>query len=391
MSISRSSPWLVAVPLLLAAVLAVQADERSDRASELQAVLQKIEQLKRAIAVKENSKSQYIGQLRAIETQIGGINREIRRVGQEIDAGKSRLAALRETRRQHQRQLSAETDNLAKQVYAAFTLGRQERVKMLFSQRDPERLQRNLVYYQYFSNARVALIEDVKTNIDKLVETEARIETTSRKLEADQAELNSQQQRLAADRDQRATIIASLDQQLEKQGGNLSRLEQEARQLQQLIDSIQALLDEAPEGAISRVAFAEMKGRLAWPVEGEVRRLFGRTKPYSDLRWQGIVIEAPNGREVRAVSHGRVAFADWLRGLGNLIIIDHGNSYLSLYGHNESLYKSAGEWVEAGDVIGSIGSSGGQQESGLYFEIRKNGKPQNPTGWCKAGNNFSPG
>ena len=391
MSISRHSLWPGIALLILAVTIAGRADERSVKESQLRAVLQQIEQLKQAIEVKENSKSEYIQQLKSVETQIGSVNRKIRRIRQQIDAGKTRLAALRETRRQHQRQLSTETEYLAEQVYAAFTLGRQERVKMLFSQRDPERLQRNLVYYQYFSNARVALIDDVQENIERLIETEAHIEEARRQLEADRADLDAQKQRLAADRDQRESIIASLDRQLAQQGGSLSRLEQEARQLQQLIDSIQQLLDEAPEGEISRARFAELKGRLAWPVEGKVRRLFNRKKPYSDLRWQGIVIEAPDGREVRAVYHGRVAFADWLRGLGNLIIIDHGNSYLSLYGHNESLYKSAGEWVEAGEVIASIGSSGGQQHTGLYFEIRKNGKPQNPTRWCKNGNGFNPG
>jgi len=383
--------WLGVALLVLTVAIAAQADERSARESQLKTVLAKIQQLKQAIDDKENSKSQYIRQLQSIESQIGSVNEKIRRIRQEIDANKTELEALRETRRQHQRQLGAETEQLAEQVYAAFTLGRQEKVKMLFSQGDPSRLQRNLVYYQYFSNARVALIDDVKDKIDRLIETESRIELTRQKLEAGRADLDAQKQRLAGDREQRETVIASLDRQLEQQGGNLTRLEQEARQLQQLIDSIQKLLDEAPEDDISRTAFADLKGRLAWPVKGRVRRLFGHTKPYSDLRWQGIVIEAPNGREVRAVSGGRVAFADWLRGLGNLIIIDHGNSYLSLYGHNESLYKSAGEWVEAGDVIASIGSSGGQQQPGLYFEIRKNGKPQNPTRWCKNGNHFGSG
>jgi septal ring factor EnvC (AmiA/AmiB activator) len=375
----------------LVAVPAVQSDDKSDKEQELEAVLQQIDKLKQAIDVKEDSKSQYIRQLKSIERQIGRVSAKIRDINQQIGARKSELAALRDTRQEHQRELSRENDYLAEQVYAAFTLGRQEKVKLLFSQQDPERLQRNLVYYEYFSNARVALIEEVQRNIDKIIETEARIRQASRELEASQAALQREKKQLDRDRDKRESIIASLDRQLEQQGGNLSRLEEEAEQLQQLIDSIRELFDATPENEISRAAFADLKGRLAWPVEGKVRRLFGRTKPYSDLRWQGIVIEAPSGRQVRAVSHGRVAFADWLRGLGNLIIIDHGNSYLSLYGHNESLYKNAGEWVEAGDVIGSIGSSGGQKKAGLYFEIRKRGKPQNPTGWCKAGNRFGAG
>ena len=380
--------------LLVAAVTAaasVQAEDKSARERELKAVLQQIEKLKQAIDVKEDSKSQYIRQLKSIELQIGQVSGKIRDINRQIGARKSELASLRDTREQHQRELSRENDYLAEQVYTAFTLGRQERVKLLFSQQDPERLQRNLVYYQYFSNARVALIETVRRNIDRIVETEAKIQQASRELEASQAALTREKQQLDADRDKRESIIASLDRQLKQQGGNLSRLEEEAEQLQRLIDSIRELFDATPENEISRAAFAELKGKLAWPVEGKVMRLFGRNKPFSDLRWQGVVIEAPSGRQVRAVSHGRVAFADWLRGLGNLIIIDHGNSYLSLYGHNESLYKNAGEWVEAGDVIASTGSSGGQKETGLYFEIRKQGKPQNPTGWCKAGNRFTAG
>jgi septal ring factor EnvC (AmiA/AmiB activator) len=203
--------------------------------------------------------------------------------------------------------------------------------------------------------------------------------------------LNEQKKQLDQDLGKRKTIISSLDKQLKKQGGNLSRLEDEAAQLQNLIKSIEKLFIDAPESEISRKSFAKLKGKLAWPLKGKLRKLFGRTKPQSDLRWQGVKIEAANGSHVMAVSHGRVAFADWLRGLGNLIIIDHGNSYLSLYGHNESLFKTAGDWVEAGEVISSVGSSGGEQKAGLYFEIRKKGKPQNPTRWCKSSNNFTSG
>ncbi len=381
--------------LLLAGLAAAPAGLTADsgaREKKLQGILQKIEKLKQAIDVKEDSKSRYITQLKKIERKIGAVNQEIRTIGVKISNKKSELKALRETRLKHQRELARENDYLAEQVYTAFTLGRQEKVKLFFSQQDPEMLQRNLVYYQYFSNARVDLINSVQTSIDKIVETESLIERARADLEKNQQALTAQKKQLNQDRGKRKSIIGSLDAQLKKQGGNLSRLEDEARQLQNLINSIQEILEEeAPEGEISRKAFAEQKGKLAWPVDGKLRRLYGRSKPLSDLRWQGVIIEAPNGRYVRSVSHGRVAFSDWLRGLGNLIIIDHGNAYLSLYGYNESLFKSAGEWVEAGDVISSVGSSGGQEKPGLYFEIRRKGKPQNPTGWCKAGNDFASG
>ena len=264
-------------------------------------------------------------------------------------------------------------------------------MKLLFSQQDPQSLQRSLVYYQYFSNARVDLINDVQHNIDKILETEQLIQQARKDLEQSQQVLNQQKKELKQDRGKRKSIIASLDKQLKQQGGSLSRLEDEAKQLQELIKSIEEIFVDAPESEISQRAFAELKGKLAWPVKGKLHRLFGRNKPLSNLRWQGVMIEAPDGQHVRAIFHGRIAFADWLRGMGNLIIIDHGNSYLSLYGHNEALFKTAGEWVEAGEVIGSIGSSGGQKNPGLYFEIRRKGKPQNPTKWCKSGNSFNSG
>ena len=369
---------------------AIAADKATSE-KQLKSVLRKIDKLKQAIDVKEDSKSQYIKQLKTIEGDIGRLGQKIRALGKEIGSKKSELKSLRATRLEHQRQLSRENEYLAEQVYAAFTLGRQEKVKLLFSQQDPQKLQRNLVYYQYFSNARVDLINAVQGNIDKIIETEQLIQQARLDLEKNQQALNEQKKQLDQDLGKRKIIISSLDKQLKEQGGNLSRLTDEAAQLQNLIKSIEKLFLDAPESEISRKSFAKLKGKLAWPLKGKLRKLFGRTKPQSDLRWQGVKIEAASGSHVMAVSHGRVAFADWLRGLGNLIIIDHGNSYLSLYGHNESLFKTAGEWVEAGDVISSVGSSGGEQKAGLYFEIRKKGKPQNPTRWCKSSNHFASG
>ena len=376
--------------ILMVAPVTSAADKEAKQ-QQLQTLLRKIDKLKQVIDTKEDSKSKYIKQLKTIEADIGQVNRKIRNTDAQIKTRKAELKKLRATRLEHQRKLSRENEYLAEQVYAAFTLGHQEKVKLLFSQQEPEALQRNLVYYEYFSNARVELISTVQSSIDKVVETESKIRQTQAGLEQDQQSLTAQKKRLKQDLGKRKTIVASLDSQLKKQGGSLSRLQDEATQLQDLIDSIQEIFNEAPEPDIAQLAFAKLKGKLAWPIDGKVRRLFGRHKPLSDLRWQGVIIEAKNGSHVMAVSHGRVAFSDWLRGLGNLVIIDHGNSYLSLYGHNESLFKSAGEWVDAGEIISSIGSSGGRETPGLYFEIRRKGKPQNPTRWCKTGNSFPSG
>jgi len=388
---SRSFARLLLAPLIFGVLLAplAQADSKTDKEKQLKALLLKIDKLKQTIDVKEDSRSRYLKQLKSIEGSIGRVSKIIKATGDQISNKKSALAKLRTTRKKHQQRLIRESEFLAGQVYTAFTLGKQEKIKLLFSQQNAQAMQRNLVYYQYFSNARVDLINAVQDNVDKIIDAEQRIQQARLDLEKSRHTLHQQKAQLDKDRRKRESIVSSLEQQLKKQGGNLVRLEDDANRLQDLISSIEEIFAEAPEVEISRQAFAELKGKLAWPVQGSVKKLFGRKRPLSDLRWQGIMIEAPSGRHVKAVSYGRVAFSDWLRGLGNLIIIDHGNSYLSLYGHNESLFKAAGEWVEPGDIIGSIGSSGGQKKPGLYFEIRKKGKPQNPTRWCKKNNRFS--
>ncbi len=364
------------------------AENEAEKEQMLDQILQRIDQLKQVMGVKQDSKSKYSDQLKSIERGIGDLSVEIDSIGKQIRQKKSALKTLASERNQHKSQIKRETKTLSEQIYTAFTLGQQEKVKLLFSQQDPQVLQRNLIFYQYFSNARVELIDGVKRNLEKVIETENLIRQARAELEKNQHKRNQQKARLDNDRAKRKGIIKALNKELQKEGGTLAKLQGEATELQNLIDSIGDIFSDAPEEETVHKAFAEMRGGLKWPVRGKLRKLYGRQKTLSDLRWQGVMIEAPRGRHVRAVSHGRIAFADWLRGMGNIIIIDHGNSYLSLYGHNEALFKSAGAWVEAGDIISSIGNSGGRSKAGLYFEIRGKGKPQNPTKWCEAGKHW---
>jgi septal ring factor EnvC (AmiA/AmiB activator) len=374
---------------LCLAVLPSAASDKSKKEKELKALQAKISKLQETIEVKQNTKSSYVTQLKKIERSIGNISQKISASKKKIFNKKSELSQLQKLKQKSKKKLSQENSTLARHVYSAYTLGQQEKIKLLFSQQDAGDLQRNLIYYQYFSNARVNLIKRVQENIDTLLKTESDINNTKQVLEASHQLLKDQKNQLKKNGSKRRDIISFLDKQLKKQGGILGRLQVDAKELESLINSIEDILIASPEPRFDNRPFAKLRGQLPWPVKGRVKKLYGHQKQLSELRWQGVLIEAPVGRHVRAISRGRIAFADWLRGLGNIIIIDHGNSYLSLYGHNESLFKSAGEWVEAGDIIGSIGSSGGQKKPSLYFEIRKKGKPQNPTRWCKNGKQFS--
>jgi septal ring factor EnvC (AmiA/AmiB activator) len=374
---------------LCLAVLPSAASDKSKKEKELKALQAKISKLQETIEVKQNTKSSYEIQLKKIERSIGNISQKISASKKKIINKKSELSQLQRLKQKSKKKLSQENSALARHVYSAYTLGQQEKIKLLFSQQDAGDLQRNLIYYQYFSNARVNLIKRVQENIDTLLKTESDINNTKQVLEASHQQLKDQKNQLKKNSSKRRDIISFLDKQLKKQGGILGKLQVDAKELESLINSIEDILIASPEPRFDNRPFAKLRGQLPWPVKGRVKKLYGHQKQLSELRWQGVLIEAPVGRHVRAISRGRIAFADWLRGLGNIIIIDHGNSYLSLYGHNESLFKSAGEWVEAGDIIGSIGSSGGQKKPSLYFEIRKKGKPQNPTRWCKNGKQFS--
>jgi len=181
----------------------------------------------------------------------------------------------------------------------------------------------------------------------------------------------------------RALVVSRLNQEIHSKGEALVRLLEDERRLQQVVETIHEAMPEVLTDRGQRPVFGKLKGRLQWPTKGKVRALFGKPRQAGRVRWNGVLIQAREGKEVHSVSHGRVAYADWLRGYGLLLIVDHGDGYMSLYGHNQSLFKETGDWVEAGEVIGSVGKSGGFQQAELYFEIRHNGKPSNPVKWCK--------
>ena len=379
---------LFLLSLLVIAGSSSLADDKAQKQKELAELKNRIEKLRKRIESKENSKSSYHRQLRSIEKQIGKVSRQISDSSRRIKSKQQELKRLNADKKKINKTIAEQDHLLSRQVHAAYTLGQQEQIKLLFSQQNAASLQRNLVYYRYFSEHRLKLITEAQQNFTRLLENEKQIKTTKQELEQALSRQKNHKASLSTDRKKRKNVIAGLDKELKKSGKNLTRLEDDARELMQLIDSLSEILEDIP-AAEPHKKFADLKGQLAWPVKGKVNQVFGRIKPPSNLRWQGITINARLGNNVRAVSHGRIAFSDWLRGMGNLIIIDHGDGYLSLYGHNQSLYKTAGEWVEAGDIIASIGDSGGQKKPALYFEIRRKGKPQNPAKWCKTSNWFA--
>ncbi|HHJ15359.1 MAG TPA: peptidase M23 [Gammaproteobacteria bacterium] len=373
--------------LLLAAFallsFTVQAEpDAAARAQELEQLRSQIQTLQQQLANNRKKKSRAEQQLQKVEKQIGRSARELRRIDRELRAQRSQLADLRATEKAQVLKLQRQRENLAREARAAYAMGRQQQVKLLLNQERPSAIGRMLVYFGYFSQARAERISAIHSMMDALHETETAIQQQTARL----TELRSSQQlvvqQLEEKQQARKQVLASISRELQSQGGELQQLRSDAQQLQALLASLQELLADIPANSGQQQPFGSLKGKLGWPTRGRLTTRFGSRRGSSGLTWQGVIISAPEGGKVHAVAQGRVAFADWLRGFGLLLIIDHGDGYMSLYGHNQALYKEVGEWVDTDEVVATLGASGGQSRSGLYFELRHKGRPVNPLRWC---------
>jgi septal ring factor EnvC (AmiA/AmiB activator) len=240
-----------------------------------------------------------------------------------------------------------------------------------------------MVYYDYFNAARLERMELIRRNLNKLTRIEREISEEERRLQQLHAKVEQEKAQLEKAQVERQRIIAGLSRELQGKEQALKGLKADEKQLQSLLVKLQEVLADIPLDSTTDNPFKTRKGKLPWPSKGRVAASFGSARVVGKLRWDGVLIAAPEGREVRAIHHGRVAFADWLRGFGLLLIIDHGEGYMSLYGHNQSLFKETGEWVEPGEVVAQVGNSGGRNEPGVYFGIRHNGEAEDPKRWCK--------
>lgn len=346
---------------------------------ELEQVRERISELKGRMDERAAERDRITADLQAAEVRIGEKRLQLAELERQKSFSEKQIVELERKVRAREAELGEETAQLAAQVRTAYTNGRQERIKLLLNQHDPETLGRLLAYYRFLSMHRARNIEAVTEHLAQLgaLHQEAAREqerlgelASARYMEL--SDLNSAQE-------QRRTLLAALKKKIEEEGTEIERLAAEEKDLTRLIAELTSILSDYP--ITSDAPFTELKGGLTWPVAGKLLHDFGQPRAGGGLKWNGVVLAAPRGREVRAVYHGRVVFADWLAGLGLLVIVDHGEGFMTLYGYNESTLKSAGDWVAPGDVIATVGDSGGQSRSSLYFEIRQGAKPVDPRGW----------
>ena len=346
---------------------------------ELENVREKISDLKRSMDKRAADRDRITGDLQKAEVQISEKRVRLRELERQKQFSERRKAELEDKLQVRQAELDEESGQLAAQVRAAYTSGSQERIKLLLNQQDPATAGRMMVYYQFLSDYRGDNIEKVKGIIEELAtlhqkaaHEDNRLAGLARAKYAELVELNKEQER-------RQELLVALKSKMQQEGSEIERLAAEEKDLARLIAELTSILSDYP--IRSEEPFSALKGQLTWPVAGRLLHDFGQPRAGGRLKWNGVVLAAPRGREVRAVYHGRVVFADWLAGMGLLVIVDHGEGFMTLYGYNETTLKSAGEWVAPGDVIATVGDSGGQQQASLYFEIRQGTRPINPRTW----------
>lgn len=346
---------------------------------ELEQVQSRIEALKQRLDRNTRERDRVTSDLQSAEIRIAETRRRLDDLKREQDYAERRKAELDAEIVAEERVLEAEVETLGEQVRSAYMSGNQERLKLLLNQQDPATLGRMLAYYEYFNRYRAGNITRVNELLAQLnglrieaAAEAARLSTIAQRRYQELTELNTVQE-------ERRALLADLNERMQSQSSEIETLTVQEQELQRLLDELSTILSDYP--IRSQEPFEQFRGRLTWPVSGNRLHDFGDSRAGGKLKWNGVVLRAPRGREVRAVYHGRVMFADWLAGMGLLLVVDHGDGYLTLYGYNETLLKDAGDWVAPGDVVATVGDSGGQAEPSLYFEVRKGDRPLNPSDW----------
>lgn len=356
-------------------VVFAQNDETK---KDLSSVKQKIEQQKAAIQLTNEQQQHIQQQLKKDDLAIAKTAAKMNETQSKQKQTKEKINKLNQQLRILETKKKQQEDVLAEQIRSAYSAGHHDYLKLLLNQQGPSKVQRTLTYYQYLNDARMTSIENFEQVLIELNKIEQQQQLQAEQLQLLIAEQKQQKQAIETKQQERKQTLKSLNSQILSSKQRLNKLEGEEKTLIQTLARIQAQLQKEKE----LKGLSKLKKKLKWPVKGRVAHSFG-TKKQGYLRWKGVLLNAGVGKSVKTIHNGTVLFADWLKGYGLVIVVDHGEGYMSLYGHNQTLLKSVGDRVEIGESIALVGQSGGQSQSGLYFEIRHKGKPVNPKLWCK--------
>lgn len=379
---------LATFALCLSLLAQAQPESSDTSASEqeaqarLQAVRVEIRALAEAVKATDSERGDATRSLRELETAIAASLGEVRAIDEQLAVQQEKLRGLEQRRTELSEKLATQREALAVLLRSAYALGRSEELKLLLQQEDVGEIARVLAYHRYFQRARVERIDDLLADLNQLAEVQLAIERQNAELDATRARSEQEAETLREQRGEREALLAELDLKRDAQQARLALMAKDEKGLLELLERLRDVFADIPDRPDGAEPFARLRGQLPMPVKGKVLVRFGGNDE-NGRRLSGWLIGAPGGTSVEAIARGRVAYADWLKGYGMLLILDHGDGYMSLYGYNEALRRDVGDWVSAGETIASSGSSGGQRSAGLYFELRHQGKAVNPKAWLR--------
>jgi len=373
----HSQDYTIYAPALLGVAIA-QDSARAE--AELRQLRSQIERIRGQVAKDAAERDRLTRALRTAETAANRARSELDRLRGERTEREQRRVDLAAQKTVKEAELARERGELAAQLRSAYLISREEPLKLFLNQQDPARAGRMFAYYGYFGRARAEQLSAIEARVREIELLEASLETEQERIARLEKTQRGEVLRLEKARSERGEVLASLTAESMARSASLQRLQREQAALEKLLRELRRVAPKFPPD--NRSPFANMRGKLTWPASGRLVARFGQQRA-GTVKWEGILISAPRGTPVRAIHRGRVVYADWLAGLGLLLIIDHGGGYLSLYGHNEQLFRAIGDQVNTGDTIAGVGDTGGRAQPELYFEIRQSARPLDPAPWFK--------
>lgn len=376
--------------------------ELQEKRADLQELKERLKELQQELARTEESRADAADELRETEAAISAASRRLRQLSAERRAAEGELTRIQSSAGELEQRIGRQQAQLERLLHRYYIAGEAKGLGHLLSGSDPNQLARDLHYLKLLSRSEAELLAALRASLAEQRQLAEAAREERDRLAAIEQEHQREVAELDLQKKKRHGILTRLAGQLREQRREVTSLRRDEKRLSRLIEGLARLArrpppaprpdQPAPPGAVARnhatpeplpegVSFAQLRGKLRLPVRGELINRFGAPRADGGTSWRGIFIRTAAGGEVKAVAPGTVVFADWLRGFGNLIIVDHGDTYMSIYGNNESLYRSPGQAVSAGDAIAAVGDSGGSAESGLYFELRFRGEPIDPLKW----------
>ncbi len=369
--------WLA---VAMFAVVTPALAEQQVTPGQIEDLKEEIADIDEWLADAEEDRSSLEQQLSGLERDIGRLTRERRELRQQAREQQQRLTELGEEEAELTRVLESQRDSLKKQIRAAWMEGDAPAVKVLLNEIDPDKIARTMTYYEYLSRDTIDRLEAFAANLRQLKETQDQVKAGRLRLAKLEEDVADRQQKLSSRKKEREQTLASLKTDISNRLTEREELEEDRKRLEKLLREVEEAIANIPTPNESD-PFGSLKNKLPWPADGKVVSSFGDSYASGKLKHNGLLINTAEEGDVRAVHYGRVVFANWLRGFGLITILDHGDGYMTLYGHSSSLFTSPGDWVEAGEAIAQAGRTGGTNDPAVYFEVRHNGKPDNPRRW----------